>query len=433
MVNINYNMIKKTNLLALFFLILRFSFPGEENYKKSNFNLLLNYTNFLTNGLTALGGGLFSLKLLKKNNFHVLKRFPHVEFSAYAISVFLPFFVSGLRAKKFFNKLSYDYIIKNFDSVKRHDYWFDKSVMIDDLKMNLLEKSEFEKDSDSYQKYKILLDILTKSPKKIIDELKNYNEQKNFLSAVLLLDAEKVGHLRFENQTNIKEAFKETSALNKKISDSLFFNTSQIINYFLNKVNPPIAAKFIVQYKDDIKNFIDSFISLGLEKKQNILSAKEKEKTWIISDSIVLDIILEIFDKSNEAAYSLLENLSDENFWSLINYVFFSKDQSSFKDKLNTFSDLIKYFYQQNKENFSDKNNPFAKKTNFLMQKNEKNKTKIVGWWLSVAEFKKEQFQQKAKSMVNLPEQLLSEKTNNTDAIFPLNNNLAAGRDSGYY
>lgn len=436
-------MFKKNLVLSFLFFIFICSFAAEEYNQEFTYLNSLYYPNPFTNGVTGLSLGVLSLKLLSKKQPLLFKRFPHLEAVLYGTSSLFPILINVWRAKKLYDKLSYDYIIKHFDSVKRHDYWFDKSAMIDDLKMNLLEKSEFQKDSDSYKKYKILLDILTKSPKKIIEGLKDYDQQKNFLSAVLLLDAEKVGHLNFENQTNIKEAFKEISALNKKISDSLFFNTSQTINYFLNGVDSSIGAQFIVRYKDDIKSFVDSFISLDKTKQQNILSAmlkiKEKNedsgkntKPWLTKSNIasiiiiiIFDLIVEIFLKSNEAAHYLLENLSDENFWSLINYVFLNKDQSSFKDKLNTFSGLIKYCYQKNKENFSDPNNPFIKKTNFLKTKDKENQTNILEWWLSVAGYKKNQSQQETKSTVNLAEK---QKSNNYQNAFPLNNPSAQSR-----
>ena len=268
---------------------------------------------------------------------------------------------------KLYNKLSYDYIIKHFDSVKSHDYWFDKSVMIDDLKMNLLEKSGFGKESISYQKYNVLLDILTKSPKKIIDELKEYDEQENFLSTVLLLDAEKVRDLKFVYLTNIKEAFKETSKLEKKFSDSLFFNTSETINHFLNKVHPPIGAQFIVEYKDDIKNLVDYLIPIG-DKIKSIFSAewksenepKSKElksekigetknkKGTIISENILFDLIINAFSKNKELALLWVNYLSDECFFNLITFIYLNPFTIDNR-KQATFFMLIQDFYNSYK------------------------------------------------------------------------------------
>ena len=409
-------MIKKVNLLSLFFFIFTSSFTGKEDSQRFNyFNSLVNYPTPVTNGAAGLAAGFLSAKLLQKNNSLILKRFPSMKPLAYGISVIFPFLITAWRAKKLYNVLNYEYIIKNFDSIKRQDYWFDKSAMIDDFKTNLLEKSGFEKDSVFYDKYRILLDILTKSPNKIIEELEKYDQQEDFLSAVLLLDAEKSGDLKFEYLKNIKETFKETSVLEKKLSNSVFFNSSETIKDFLNKVYPEIGARFIVEYKDDIKNFIDSFISLDLEKKQNIFSAvlnkqergKDHQLIRILTDPIVFEIIVEAYNKSEEHGCFLLKNLSEDNFFSLICYVFFidgKNEKVNIKyEKLDTFFNLIKYFYQKNKENISDIYNPFNKSANILCKKDEENKTKILRWWLGKAGYKREQSQE-TKSTVNLPE-----------------------------
>lgn len=429
-------MIKKINLLSFFLSIFTCSVATKEHNQKFNYSNFLHYPNSFTNGAIGLSLGFLSLKLLNKKKPPFLKSFPYLEAVSYGVSIIFPFLINVWKAKKLYNKLSYDYIMKNFDSVKRHDYWFDKLAMIDDLKINLLEKSGFKRDSVSYQKYNVLLDILTKSPKKIIDELKDYDQQENFLSAALLLDAEKVRGLKLDYLTSIKEALKETGVLEKKFSDSLFFNTSEVINDFLHKVHPPIAAQFIVEYKDDMKGFIDSFINLEKTKQQYILSAmrnqQKREKNQglirIITDQIVFDIIVETFDKSNEAACSLLENLSDENFWSLISYVSFKQTEVNFKDKIDDFSKLIKYFYEQNRETPSDKNNPFIKKTNFIMKKDEENKTNIGGWWLSKAGYTKKQSQE-TKPTVNLPQKPKDNNyQNHPAAMLPLKNSSAQAR-----
>lgn len=246
------------------------SFATKENYQRFNyFDSLVNYPILVTNGLAGLGAGFLTLKLLNKKNSFVLKRFPSMERLAYGISAIFSFLITALRAKKLYNSLNYEYIIKNFDSIKRQDYWFDKSAMIDDFKTNLLKKSKFEKDSVFYYKYRVLLDILTQPSNKIIHELKEYDQQEDFLSAVLLLDAEK----SLEYLKNIKETFKETSVLKKKLSNSVFFNNSETINDFLNKVNPQIAARFIVEYKDDMQNLLKHLVRIDSQKIKDIFSA----------------------------------------------------------------------------------------------------------------------------------------------------------------
>jgi hypothetical protein len=219
--------------------------------------------------LAGLAAGFLTLKLLNKKNYFLLKRFPSMERLAYGILPIFSFLITALRAKKLYNALNYEYIIKNFDSINRHDYWFTKKVMINDFKTTLLNKSGFVEGSVSYHKYKVLLDILTKSPNKIIHELKEYDQQEDFLSAVLLLDAEK----SLEYLKNIKETFKETSVLKKKLSNSVFFNNSEAINDFLNKVNPQIAARFIVEYKDDMQNLLKHLVRIDSQKIKDIFSA----------------------------------------------------------------------------------------------------------------------------------------------------------------
>lgn len=315
--------------------------------------------------------------------------------------------------------------------------------MIDDFKTNLLKKSKFEKDSVFYYKYRVLLDILTQPSNKIIHELKEYDQQEDFLSAVLLLDAEK----SLEYLKNIKETFKETSVLKKKLSNSVFFNNSEAINDFLNKVNPQISARFIVEYKDDMQNLLKHLVRIDSQKIKDIFSAgwktggeqkftesKKPEKPWlkkstdnnkklmkpIISGPILFDLIVNLYDDQKEFCLTLFKNLLDQCFLNLITYVYSSK-QSIHQKKQETFFSLIKSL----KDEYSSL---FLSKCKIL----ETNDS-VLRWWLGKAEFKKKQ-PQETRSTVNLLEQLLSEKPkgnnyqNRTAAIFPLNNSSAQDR-----
>lgn len=412
------------------------SFATKENYQRFNyFDSLVNYPILVTNGLAGLAAGFLTLKLLNKKNYFFLKRFPSMERLAYGISAIFPFLITALRAKKLYNSLNYEYVIKNFDSIKRQDYWFDKSAMIDDFKTNLLKKSKFEKDSVFYYKYRVLLDILTQPSNKIIHELKEYDQQEDFLSAVLLLDAEKSGDLKFEYLKNIKETFKETSVLEKKLSNSVFFNNSETINDFLNKVNPQIAARFIVEYKDDMQNLLKHLVRIDSQKIKDIFSAgwktggeqkftesKKPEKPWlkkstgnnkklmkpIISGPILFDLIVNLYDDQKEFCLTLFKNLLDQCFLNLITYVYSSK-QSIHQKKQETFFSLIKSLKDEYSSLFLSKCK--------ILQTNDS----VLRWWLGKAE-------------VNLLEQLLSEKPkgnnyqNHTAAIFPLNNSSAQDR-----
>ena len=416
--NKNGNMIKKVNLLILFFFIFIISFATKENYQQFNyFNFLVNYPIPVTNGLAGLGAGFLTFKLLNKKNYFFLKRFPSMERLAYGISAIFPFLITALRAKKLYNSLNYKYIIKNFDLINRHDYWFDKSAMINDYKINLLDKSQFEKDSVSDYKYKVLLDILTKPSNKIIDELKEYDQQEDFLSAVLLLDAEKSDDLKLEYLKNIKETFKETSVLKKKLSNSVFFNNSETINDFLNKVKPQIAARFIVEYKDDMQNLLKHLVRIDSQKIKDIFSAgwktggeqkftesKKPEQPWkkkstdnnkklmkpIISGPILFDLIVNLYDDQKEFCLTLFINLSDQCFLNLITYVYYNEKSIHQNDQLNFFS-LIKFL--QNKYN-----NSFLRKCKIL----ETNES-VLRWWLDKAGIEKNQSQE-TKLTVNLPE-----------------------------
>lgn len=335
--------------------------------------------------------------------------------------------------------------------------------MIDDFKFVLLEKSRFEKESVNFNKYKVLLDILTSSPEHIIDKLNTEEKQQDFLSLVLLIDIHKNHDMKSDELGTIKDAFSITSSIkNKKLSESIFFNNPHIIKNFLDTVDSRVAARFIVEFQYDMETLVRYFIDMDQKKLQDILCAewkKEEEqkstskdsqatnaKPWltktnsqnktvtkpqgpIMSAPIVFDFIINSFIKNKDKSLLFFtESLSDERFLELIMYVF-SNEKNINQQNLDIFFDLLKFFYK------SELKNLFFSKLQ-LLSKNSSQQNKILGWFLSNAGFKPKSSEKSSTSTVTQPEELNqnvdrfvgNDKNHEAADIFPLNNGSAQER-----
>lgn len=276
---------KKCFFLFLFF----FSLFGDKQESLLRYRIVehLNYMNPVVNGLFGLvvtGLTEAILKKTKLNFFNRYQKFFPIVSGVFGISV--PYFVSRLQAKHFYKDLSYEYLLKHYQSIKDNNLLFYKSSIIHDYRDTILKKANLpEKGANKNKKYNLLLDLLTNAPAAMIDKLstEKIEEQLQFLFTIMLIDQEKY-------QDNKKR---------RSFADSLFWHDPQVVKLFLERVKSLVAAEFIFLYWKDNADRIKEIIK-DIDARKIADMCNVKSNHFKITNEICLSILHNLYDSTDQ-------------------------------------------------------------------------------------------------------------------------------------
>ena len=273
-----------------FFVCLVFSlFSGEKNrFFTYGIGDHITYMNPVGNGLFGLAAASSTLAILKKVKPHFFNRYPKMLPLIYGVTaLYFPYFISRLQANNFYRNLSYEYLLREHQSIKENNFLFYKRLIMSDYKDQILEKFNLKKNDISYKKYELLLDMLIKSPSDVINGLKTRDLQSQFLNNIILIDRDK------HKDKNCGRPF----------FDSAFWYNSKAVRAFLEKGESSFGAAFIFLYwkdnRDQIKKIIKDLDATKIASMCNVKVLFENNMVFQISNEICLDILNDFYDSSD--------------------------------------------------------------------------------------------------------------------------------------